>query len=250
MATQSALGQNIGTLTGIAQLISSLTGDDKTVTRSGGTTTSTKQTQISQEGLKALIQSMLEDPSTGLAKVASGGRTSGIYNSSTQQLLVNDLISRASNAAALASSPTTTTETTPKITETTASKGLLGSSANSLMLPALGIGLLMKKDSDGKSMFDTLASAIGGVFGGDGDSGSTASNFIFGDASPLSGTITSLSGMDTASDSAFNLGAVSDIITGVISGDSGSGIGDLISDAGSFIKDAADELIDTISGWF
>ena len=262
MAT-SALNQNINTAAGLAQLASALFGKgDTTTTRSGGTTTSTKQTQISQEGLKSLIQSMLEDQSTGLAKVASGGRASGIYNASTQQLLVNDLISRASNAAALASSPTTTTTTSPKVTETSKQAGMLGSGGNNLMLPLLGAGLLLKKDASGKSMFDTLSGAVGGFFGND---AAASSNFVLGDASPLGGTITALSSdvLSPMSDSAFQLGTLSDLVSSVIGGD--GSLGDIINnniiDLGSSaiggagyivtsLKDNTEDIADIIGGWF
>jgi hypothetical protein len=74
------------------------------------TTGSTEQTDISQEGIDAIIRSMMEGDA-GLAKILSGQAGAGIYNSSTSTLLANDLASRTAGTAALASAPKTTTQT-------------------------------------------------------------------------------------------------------------------------------------------
>lgn len=261
MAT-SALNQNINTAAGLAQLATALFGGGETTTKkSGGTSTSTKQTQISQEGLKSLIQSMMEDQSTGLAKVASGGRSAGLYNASTQQLMVNDLISRASNAAALASSPTVTTTTETPVTQTTKQSGLLSSSGSSNMLiPLLGAGLLMKKDASGKSMFDILSQSVGGFFGTEGD-GATASNFVLGDSSALGGSITGLTSdmLSPLSESTFQLGNLAGLVTSIVGeggidygslAEVGSGVIESGSDMIGSLKDTADDVIEAISGWF
>ena len=247
MAT-SALGQNINTAAGLAQLATALFGGgDTTVKKSGGTTTSssTKQTNISQEGLTALIQAMMEDPSTGLAKVASGARVPGMYNSTTQQLMVNDLISRASNAAALASAPTTTTQK---------SSGMLGAGGSNMLLPLLGAGMLMKKDASGKSMFDTLSSSLGGFFGGDSEA---SGDFVLGGASALSGSITGMASdvLSPVNESAFQLGDLDGLISSTIGegidyGSIGSGIDDVASGVGSFIEETYDDVVEWIGGWF
>lgn len=278
MAT-SALSQNVNMAANLAQLATALFGGgDTTTTKSGGTSTatatSTKKTDISQAGLQALIQGMLEDQSTGLARVASGARQSGLYNTSTQQLLINDLISRASNQAALASAPTTTstteTRTEQPTTQVTKQAGMLNGSGGmgNMLLPALGLGMLMKKGSGDKSMFDSLSEAVGGFFGGDagGDSG-TAVGSVVTDAmfSPFIGSLTGLGG-NFASDNT-EIGSLSDIVSSAIgidtSGSSGlldgisGGLGDvgnMIVDIGGgiadFFKDTSDDIFEEIGSWF
>lgn len=262
----SALSQNVSTAAGLAQLAAALFGGgDTTTTKSGGTSTatstSTKKTDISQEGLKALIQGMLEDQSTGLAKVASGARQAGLYNTSTQQLLINDLISRAANQAALASAPTTTTasetRTEAPVTQTTKQAGMLSSGGTSnMLLPALGIGMLMKKGDGGKSMFDSLSESVGGFFGSDADAGEIASGAVYDAAtSPFIGSITGLGG--NFADTMPEVGSLSDIVSSVIgidSGSSGSGIIDVVSEVGGgvvdFFKDTGEDIFESISDWF
>lgn len=263
---QSALSQNINTAASLAQLATALFGGgDTTTTKTGGTSTvnatSTKKTDISQAGLTALIQSMLEDQSTGLAKVASGGRQAGLYNATTQQLMINDLISRASNQAALASAPTTTTEsktiTEPTTTQTTKQAGMLSSGGTSnMLLPALGIGMLMKKGDSGKSMFESLSESVGGFFGSDADAGEIASGAVYDAAtSPFIGSITGLGG--NFDDTMPEVGSLSDTVSSVIgidSGSSGSGIIDVVSDIGGgvvdFFEDTSDYIFESISDWF
>src|SRR5258708_16955467 len=77
----------------------------KTSNVSGGTTT--QQTVISPQAAQALINTILGG-SQGLSSVASGQKTSGLYDSSTNQLLVNDLISRTAGEIAARGAPTRT----------------------------------------------------------------------------------------------------------------------------------------------
>lgn len=69
-----------------------------TSTNSGGTTNSGTVTQseyTSPEAVKAVVDSILQG-TQGLAAVSSGQNKAGLYNSSTNRMLVNDLIARAS----------------------------------------------------------------------------------------------------------------------------------------------------------
>lgn len=223
-----AVQENISLGVGIGNLLTNLMGKDSTTVQSDGTKTSTvtKQTQISDAALKSLIQSMLEDQSTGLAKVASGARSSGLYNSSSQQLLVNDLISRASNAAALASAPTTTTETTTSTptTKVTSQAGMLDSSNLSTLAPLLGVGLLMKKGDNGKSGFDTLSESLGGFFGGDSGAASVA---------PIA--------------TATSFGGGADTLSSVLSDNAESFFSNLVDNTANVAVEAAPAIVDTIS---
>jgi hypothetical protein len=73
------------------------------------TSTTTEKTDISQEGIDAIVRSMMEGNS-GLANVMQGQAGAGLYNSTTSGLLANDLAARTAGTAALASAPKTTTQ--------------------------------------------------------------------------------------------------------------------------------------------
>ncbi len=87
---------------------------------SGTSGSSTETTSISAEGLQAMLDALLEDETTGLAKVSSGKNTAGLYNSATQTLLLNDLITRAAGQVAGRTATKTTQSTSG------ASEGILG----------------------------------------------------------------------------------------------------------------------------
>lgn len=96
----------------------------KTTTTSGGDTTTsgtnstvTSDSGISQDSMNQMLQSALGS-TQGLASVAIGQRTAGGYNSATNKLLVNDLMTRTASQIAqqqqhkvvqTVSAPTTTT---------------------------------------------------------------------------------------------------------------------------------------------
>jgi hypothetical protein len=111
-----------GGINTIADLYSLINGTEvrssgQTVTDTGGRTTTTESSGISQEGMNAMLKQILEG-SSGLAAVASGQRSAGGYSSSTNTLLTNDLLTRS--AAQVASNNKTTTKTvdTPNTTRT------------------------------------------------------------------------------------------------------------------------------------
>lgn len=99
------------------------------------TTTSTTGEVVSPEKTNAIIQQILQGPG-GLAALGAGQRAAGVYNSSTTQLLSNDLLARAASQAALASTTKTTTQTTqqnPQLTPKNVTN-LLGGLATSTAL--------------------------------------------------------------------------------------------------------------------
>ena len=138
--TEPTKSDNSGMLTGVANLASIFLGnsgstsgtqttgggttDNRTqsVTNSGGTTTNTTQAQVSAEAVQATINSILAGTS-GLAAVASGQKGAGLYNSSTNMLLTNDLLTRASAEAARLSTATVQTSVAPTTNSTTALSG-------------------------------------------------------------------------------------------------------------------------------
>lgn len=93
----------------------------KTTTQdtSGGSSTTTVTEGASSDSVSARIKTLLES-STGLASIAGQQRTAGLYNSSTNKLLVNDLVARATaQAEATQSSKTSTTTQAPSTTTNT-----------------------------------------------------------------------------------------------------------------------------------
>lgn len=115
-ATAGAPNQNadlVATLASVAKLFTgsqqtqTTGGGSNTVSSSGGTTT--KQTLLSEDAINALLKNLLEGTS-GLASIAQGAKLPGLYNSSTQQLLTNDLLSRSAGEVAKATAPTVTTD--------------------------------------------------------------------------------------------------------------------------------------------
>lgn len=136
MAAALAKTDGIGTLSGVANLAGLFLGSNSTVTNSGGTTTvtesggtttMTQQESVSQAAVDALVNSILSG-TQGLAAVSSGQKGAGLYNSSTNSMLVNDLIARSAAEGAklnktttntTVTSPTTRTQVAPQTTSTT-----------------------------------------------------------------------------------------------------------------------------------
>lgn len=77
---------------------------------SNTTTTDVKQTKIDQATLQGILKNALESNS-GLSSITHGQNTAGMYNSTTNAMLVNDLLSRLTTQTAALSAPTTTTRT-------------------------------------------------------------------------------------------------------------------------------------------
>lgn len=123
------------------QLLTLFTGSGKT------TQTQTTTPNISKAGVDALIQQILES-NQGLGAVASGQKSAGLYNSSTNQMLLNDLVARTGAETAKATSGTTTTSTSKTAGKADpmamlalmGGKKLLNSGTIDPILKSLGIG--------------------------------------------------------------------------------------------------------------
>lgn len=115
-------------LTGLMSLINGLKGSSSTTKTSGGT--STQQTNVSDQGVDQLIKQILSG-SGGVKTIGSRARSSGLYNSTSEDLLLGNLYSTAANQAELARSPTVTT-TAPQTQTTTGSKASAGDLATGL----------------------------------------------------------------------------------------------------------------------
>lgn len=164
------LASNAGTLLTLLGLFNPTT---QTQTDQGGTSTITgggtvsgsgsssggygyEQTILTQDAVNRLLQQIMES-NTGLTSIAQGQKNAGLYNSSTMQMLINDLMARAAGEVAVKgaktekvtpvsssssfsrpASDTVTTTKTPS-TLTTSKQPMLGGGTRSLAtLLALG----------------------------------------------------------------------------------------------------------------
>lgn len=115
-------------LNGLLNLINGVQGKSQTTKTSGGTTT--QQTNVSDQGVNQLIQQILSG-SGGVKTIGGRARSSGLYNSTSEDILLGNLYSTAANQAELARTPTVTT-TTPQ-TQVTKQDGIgLGGLATNL----------------------------------------------------------------------------------------------------------------------
>lgn len=124
----------------------------------GTNSTSTTKSNVTPQGMNALIQQILGS-AQGLSAVASGQKGAGVYNSSTNQLLINDLITRTAGELAKAQAgSTTTTRGTPKVGGQDILTLLLAQSANKLLGPTIkGVGKKLGLDEAG----DNIANFLG-----------------------------------------------------------------------------------------
>ena len=128
-------------------------GSNTTTTTSGGI--GTKQTKISSEIATQMLQNALES-NQGLAAIAQGQAGAGMYNSTTNKLLTNDLLARltaniAEKAAPTVESISPTTQTVKVANTVPSLKGQVPT------LTALTLGKpLLDKVGKSKSIYDVV----------------------------------------------------------------------------------------------
>ncbi len=219
----------------VLKLLQSFSGKGTTTTQSGGT--STTQTQLSQDTLNATLKSALEG-NQGLAALAAGQNNTGMYNSTVNTQLSNDLLARLTTDATVAGAAKTTT--TPGTTSAVSTPG----SKNS-MLAAVGLGY-------GKKYADKLLD--GTLF----SSGADASNVA---GSGISAILEGHGGMDAAFSAAGNgvREAISSLGSDTASSFGGNILDNFISGGGSVAapeavadvaSSAGSSVWDNISDWF
>lgn len=153
MALEERKAQSAGGLGDLAALLGMFTGKEQTT-----------QTKLSQTAMNQMLQSAFEK-NGGLSAVSSGQRGSGMYNSSTNQLLTNDLISRLTAETAQRGAPTT-------VSSPAAIDPLMG-------LAGLGILQMMSKGKKGEAAAGAVtASAPTSAAAVTGESGNMVSNFL------------------------------------------------------------------------
>lgn len=115
----STSGQPDNSLSALASLMQLFMGTQSKQSQTGGGNTQTSQTQMSDEAVSGMLKTLLENAGSGLTSTAQGQKIAGLYNSSTNKLLTNDLLSRITAQTALASAPkVTTTTNNPSLTLT------------------------------------------------------------------------------------------------------------------------------------
>lgn len=206
-------GLDLGTLLGGGAQLLSLFGD-KTTTTSGGTTTGTRTSglDITDEGRNKMIRDILES-SQGLANIASGARGSGLYNSSTNQLLVNDLIDRVSSSV-----DRDTAKTVETSTQTTSGGKQVQEAPFGLGTAALGLGAAV----GAKKLYDIISGS-----GAVADAGGAAAS-VLGSALPDFGLGSISGGLDFGG---FGLGGATKLLEGDVGGFLGNGLSMLAGNA-------------------
>lgn len=180
MANESPLASNIGSLTSLLSLFlpreSTQTASDSgsvTTTTGGGQVSGSssqsggygyEQTILTQEAVNRLLQQIMES-NTGLTSIAQGQKNAGLYNSSTMQLLINDLMARAAGEVAVKGAktekvtPVSTSSSSsrpsgePQVVTRTGSPATVTSKQNALLGgggagSALGLGAILAIGSD------------------------------------------------------------------------------------------------------
>jgi hypothetical protein len=141
-------------LTGLINLIQGVQGGKQTTTSSGGTQTS--QTQLSDAAVQEQIKRILAGPG-GVRDIGSSARKSGLYNNTSEDILLGNLYATAANQGEIARAPTVTT-TTPQ-TQTTTSPGIgLGNIAGAIG-GAVALNSILNSSTAknfGNSVLDTI----------------------------------------------------------------------------------------------
>ena len=255
MATQS---NSTDSLTSLLKLFQTFSGSSGTQTTSGGTTT--KQTILSQDVLNAMLKSAMEGTGgvQGLAQVAGGQRAAGMYDSTVNTQLTNDLMSRLATQTAVAGAPTVTTS--PKTTVTTAAPGvgmggvgmigglslaknLLDPKSRKSLLEQLGLGdsgssTAVNVDNIGAFAETPMMMMMGASAGGETIQNISAADLIsYWDAASAADTFVP----DTESLNAFyeSIGAtgdyeIGDVLTAASEGIAENVVGDIAGDAPEF----------------
>ena len=156
-STQVDISSLIGDIGSLAQLFTG-----KTTAYSGGSETTTKS--ISIDSANALVKQMLEG-SSGLASIAGAEKASGLYNTTVNQMLINDLMARAAAAVSEKNSTSTTIKTPfttrqmPQIDPTRAILGLAGPVIGKKILDKTGISKAI--DSSLNKIGTSITDALG-----------------------------------------------------------------------------------------
>lgn len=164
------LQQLIGLFSGGPSVTTS--GSSTSTTSNTGTVTNTTQTNIDEEGVQRLINQMLSGPG-GVTAISGGARGSGLYNSTTEAQLLNDLYARVAGEVSARTAPTVQTQENNTSQTTTATNNSTqtqdsGVSGRDMLLGLLGTSLARPLIGAGANW---LAGGLNNLFGLGGASG-------------------------------------------------------------------------------
>lgn len=133
----------------------------------GNSQSSTTKSNLTKEGAQAYIQQILES-TQGLAAVSSGQKSAGLYNSTVNTQLTNDLLSRVSAAVAREQAgSTTTTKTGAKLGGSDLLSMFALKAGSSLLGPTVKKGIAKSGvDELGTKLSDAIFGTGGGGSGG------------------------------------------------------------------------------------
>lgn len=222
-----------------------------------------EQTILTQEAVNRLLQQIMESNS-GLTSIAQGQKNAGLYNSSTMQMLINDLMARAAGEVAVKgaktekvtpvsssssfsrpASDTVTTTKTPS-TLTTSKQPMLGGGTSSLAtLLALGSLVNNKKVRE-------LVGGVKDVFSSDSSTSGNGGNLSWDSLTSdpafdnLMSSLGIISTPDVAGNLSFSPNIVENPIIGQLLGDNTDTVNSLfgigpVADFGQSLS-AADSL--------
>lgn len=207
-------------LDSVLKLLQTFSGKGSTTTQSGGT--STQQTVIDQDTLNATLKSALEG-NQGLASIAAGQAQTGMYNSTVNTQLSNDLLARLTSQTAEKTATTTTTK--PSTTTTVSNPGAKDSLPMLLALSAGKKGI-DKVFSEGLSSVIPSFASSGGLNAVVEAGANTASSFV--DTTNLAGIFDASSGISDAAISGISeLGL--ETVGSTVAEEAGSSIWDSIT---------------------
>jgi hypothetical protein len=156
---ESAAASNAALLQLLAGLPKTLFGSSTSRTTTGGSVT--EQTMFSKEAIDSLLRGIMEGTSggVGLAQIASGQKSPGLYNSTARGMLMNDYSTRAAGVVAEKTAPKVTSR--GGLTETTKIPGLM-SKGTGLMLGAAALVGTKGGRKKLEEAYDFLSKQFGG----------------------------------------------------------------------------------------
>lgn len=126
------------------------------------TTSATTKEDVSVDKANAYIRQIMES-TQGLSAVSSGQKGAGMYGSSTNQLLTNDLLARTTAGAAALSSNKTTSQTSQQSPALSLGKTIAGAGLGMLAQPVLKAGAKkLGVDQWGNKIADSIFGGPGG----------------------------------------------------------------------------------------
>lgn len=197
MATGDIAARSNNALADIQALLTTFKGTPAT------TVSSTTKEDVSAEKANAYIKQIMES-TQGLSAVSSGQKAAGMYGSTTNALLTNDLLARTAAGAAQLSSSKTTSQTSQTAPAASLGKTLggaaLGMGANALLAPVVKAGAKkLGVDKWGNQLSEAIFGGPGGASGGSAafDIGSEIYPAAFDTTAINSGALGDMSFMDS-----------------------------------------------------